>query len=163
MSGSIADVTATPHAPSLTFLARLEVEVAKPIDLGVVAGEHRRIVPILGGTIRGPEISGTVLAGGADFQVLHSDGRQLLEAKYGFVTDDGVRMYVENHGMRAGSADDMARLAQGEPVDPARIYFRSQPQLFAPAGPWEWLNSRLFVGAGERHPDRVRLDVFVVD
>lgn len=156
-------MTATPHAPTLSFLFRLEVEVAEPVDLGVVAGEHRRIVPILAGTVRGPEIAGTVLEGGADFQVLHSDGRQVLEARYGIVTADGVRMYVENRGLRAGSAADLGRLAQGESVDPALIYFRSQPQIFAPAGPWEWLNARMFVGVGERAPAGVRLDVFVID
>lgn len=163
ISGSIIDVTLPPHTPSLTFFARLEVEVTAPIDLGTVSGEHRRIVPIIGGTVRGPKIEGTVLAGGADFQVLHDDDRQTLEAKYAFVTDDGVHVYVENRGMRSGSAADLARIAQGEAVDPARIYFRSHPQFFAPLGRWAWLSSRLFIGTGERHPDRVSLDVFVVD
>jgi hypothetical protein len=162
-SGNIVDVTVTPHAPSLTFFARLEVEVADPIDLGIVSGAHRRIVPINGGTVHGPSITGTVLPGGADFQVLHEDARQTLEAKYAFVTDDGVRIYVENQGIRTGSAADLALLAQGETVDPARIYFRSYPQFSAPAGPWAWLGSRLFVGTGERHPDRVCLNVFVID
>lgn len=163
MSGSIAVVIATPLPPTLSFLFRLEVQVGAPVDLGVVGGEDRRIVPILSGTIEGPEIRGTVLDGGADFQVLHPDGRQMLEARYGIETDDGVRMYVENRGLRAGSAEDLGRIAKGERVDPARIYFRSQPQLFAPAGPWEWLNSRMFVGVGERAPLGVRLDVFVID
>lgn len=162
MSGNIAVVIATPLAPTLSFLFRLEVQVAAPVDLGVVGGEHRRIVPILSGTIEGPDIRGTVLEGGADFQVLHADGRQALEARYGVETDDGARLYVDNRGLRAGSDEDLARIAKGERVDPARIYFRSQPQIFAPAGPWEWLNTRMFVGVGERAPLGVRLDVFVV-
>jgi hypothetical protein len=72
-------------------------------------------------------------------------------------------MYVDNRGLRAGSAEDLDRIAKGERVDPSRVYFRSQPQIFASAGPWEWLNSRMFVGVGERAPLGVRLDVFVID
>lgn len=95
--------------------------------------------------------------------MLHVDGRQVLEAKYGIETEDGVRMYVDDRGLRAGSAEDLDRIAKGERVHPSRVYFRSQPQIFAPAGPWEWLNSRMFVGVGERAPLGVRLDVFVID
>jgi hypothetical protein len=156
-------VTATPQAPSLTFLARLEVEVGDPVDLGVVAGEHRRIVPILGGTARGPELEAHVLPGGIDSQVLHADGRQVLRATYGLETTDGDRLFVENRGLRSGTPANLDRLARGEMVDPSLIYFRSHPRITAPAGRWEWMNTRLLVGTGERLPAAVRLNVFVID
>ncbi|MCX6490941.1 MAG: DUF3237 family protein, partial [Rhodococcus sp.] len=58
--------------PDLTFVAHLSVTVGEPIDLGQVSDGHRRLVPILGGTVDGPVIRGRVLAGGADHQVLRS-------------------------------------------------------------------------------------------
>lgn len=152
----------TSVAPTLTFLARIDVEVDEPVDLGEVGGQHRRIVPILGGTVSGPEMRGVVLAAGADFQVLHASGLQELEARYAIETDDGARLEVHNLGIRSGAAADLESIARGEYVDPARIYFRSVPRLSAGPGPWEWVNNRLFVARGERMPDSVRLDVFTL-
>ena len=107
----------------------LRWDVAEPIDLGDGDGVHRRIVPILGGRVEGPDLCGRVLPGGADFQILRSGTLTELEARYAIETDDGDRVYVENHGVRSGSADDIARIVAGEPVDPDRIYFRSNPRL----------------------------------
>ena len=149
--------------PALTLLARIDVDVTAPVDLGVTGGQHRRIVPIVGGTVAGPVLRGVVLPGGADFQVLHADGTQELDARYGLETEDGHRLFVENRAIRAGAPADMARLARGERVDPALVYFRSSPRISAPPGPWEWLNSRVFVATGERLPTLVRLRVFVVE
>lgn len=155
--------TSSLKPPELTFFARIDVDVAEPHDLGHVAGRHRRIVQILGGSIAGPSVDGRVLGGGADFQVLREDGSQDLDARYGLELSDGTRLYVENHAVRSGSPDVMAQLTRGEPVDPSLVYFRAAPTIHAPEGPWSWLNSRIFVATGERAPARVRLDVFVVD
>ncbi|MEI7933065.1 MAG: DUF3237 family protein, partial [Alphaproteobacteria bacterium] len=50
-------------APLMTIL----VNVDKPVDLGLVAGQARRFVRILGGSVSGVH-SGVVLPGGADWQ-----------------------------------------------------------------------------------------------
>jgi hypothetical protein len=56
----------------------------------------------------------------------------------------------------------MARLAAGEQVDRAAYYFRASPQFSVPAGPYDWLNRRLFVCTGEREPSAVALCVYQV-
>ncbi|BDZ46036.1 UPF0311 protein [Naasia aerilata] len=161
--GTIPSVLDSGVAPTLTFLARIDVDVAAPIDLGPGDGLHRRIVPILGGRVTGPELNGTVLPGGADFQVLRSDTLTELEARYAIETDEGDRVYVENFGLRAGSSEDIAKIVAGEPVDPSRIYFRSNPRISSSCPKWAWLGSRILVARGERLPESVRLEVFVVD
>ncbi|WP_233255491.1 DUF3237 domain-containing protein [Naasia lichenicola] len=150
-------------APTLTFIARIEVDVAAPIDLGSGDGLHRRIVPILGGRVIGPEFNGKVLPGGADFQILRSGTVTELEARYAIETDDGDRVYVENFGLRSGSAEDIARIIAGETVDPGRIYFHSSPRMSAAGSRWSWLGERILVARGERRPDSVCLEVFVVE
>ena len=45
--------------------------------------------------------------------------------------DDGALVRVVNRGLRHAAPDDMARLLRGEPVDPARVYFRTAPQFEA--------------------------------
>ncbi|MFC0449372.1 DUF3237 domain-containing protein [Rhodococcus jostii] len=158
----MADVLA-PVAPGLSFLATFVVEVADPVEIGSTPEGVRRIIPIVGGRVEGPELRGTVLPAGADFQLLSSATLTELEAKYAIETDDGDRIYVTNFGLRSGTAEDIAKLVGGEPVPPERIYFRCTPRLTAAEGRWAWLRSRILVGTGERLPGEVRLTVFVVD
>ena len=55
-----------------------------------------------------------------------------------------------------------ARLLRGEPVDPSQVYFRCQPAFETSAPSLAWINERLFVGSGVRHPDRVAMRFFVL-
>lgn len=155
--------TPYPDPPRLNYFARIEVKVGTPIDLGVADGEHRRIVPILGGSVDGPLLHGTVLSGGADHQVLRSATLSELDARYALETVDGDRIAVHNLGVRSGSADDISRIVGGQAVDPSRIYFRSSPRFSGSGQRWGWLGSRLFVATGERTPDSVLLDVYIVE
>ncbi|WP_417215716.1 DUF3237 domain-containing protein [Arthrobacter sp.] len=149
-------------APRLEFLATLRIEVAPAVEVGPTPEGARRIIPIVGGSVEGPELRGTVLPAGADFQILRSDTLTELQAEYAIETDDGQRIYVSNYGLRTGSAEDIARLVRQEPVDPERIYFRCTPRMRA-QGKWGWLSSRILVGRGERAPGSVLLDFFVVE
>ena len=148
--------------PKLEFVAHLSIEVGTPIDLGALPNGHRRIVPILGGTVTGPQLRGRVLPAGTDHQYLRSDRVTELDARYAVETDDGARIAVHNTGLRVGSAADVAALLRDEPVDPNRIYFRTQPRLSTAHPDYAWLDDRLFVATGERTPTTVELDVFAV-
>ena len=119
--------------PGLTHVADITVEVAPPILLGPCPTGERRVVPILGGRIEGPRLSGTVLPGGADTQLIRGDGVTEIVACYVLRLDDGALVRVVNRGLRHAAPDDMARLLRGEPVDPARVYFRTAPQFEASA------------------------------
>ncbi|GAA3918734.1 DUF3237 domain-containing protein [Microbacterium invictum] len=149
-------------APALRHVSTIRVEVDEPIDLGEGVDGRRRIVPIRSGTATG-EMSGRIRAGGADFQVLRPDAVTELEARYPLELDDGTMIEIVNHGIRAGSVDDVAKLMRGEPVDPDRIYFRCSPRLRAPQGAWDWVNRTVFVGTGVRRPTSVEVQVFAVE
>ncbi|MGV1007382.1 MAG: DUF3237 domain-containing protein [Dermatophilaceae bacterium] len=157
-------MVSTVNPPALSFFATLLVEVGQPIDLGRTPLGERRIVPINGGTVSGDGWSGRVVPGGADFQLHPDDHLSHLQARYAVETDSGTHLYVDNTALRCGSPDDVAALMRGEHVDPSRIYFRCWPRVHAPIGSeFEWLNERLCVGTGQREPDRVRIDVFVLE
>ncbi|WEG09060.1 DUF3237 domain-containing protein [Microbacterium horticulturae] len=157
----MTDILDHVAAPALRPVSSIRVDVDEPVDLGEGSDGRRRIVPILGGTATG-ELSGRVLGGGADFQVLRPDRVTELEARYPIALDDGTLIEVVNRGIRAAAPDDIDRLMRGEIVDPDRVYFRCTPTLRAPRGQWEWLNRTLFVGTGRRHPDSVEISVFAV-
>src|SRR5207253_9934084 len=76
--------------------------------------------------------------------------------------DDGAIVYIEHIGIRFGPKDLLDRIAQGEIVDPALIYFRSVPKFETGAQKYRWLMEHLFIGVGARHPDRVEIDVHQV-
>jgi hypothetical protein len=81
-------MTEAPVAPELRLLYRAEVAIDAPLEIGELALGTRRVIPIAGGRFRGPRLAGTVLAGGADWQVLRRDGVTEVEARYTMQTDD---------------------------------------------------------------------------
>ena len=148
-------------APSLRLLADLSVEVGAPLEVGAVPTlGRRRLIPILGGSAHGPHWQGRILPGGADFQLIAGERVALLEARYVIETDAGDLIYVENRALRSGPRELLARLARGEPVDPASIYFRCAPRFEVSAPALHWMMERLFVGSGVRHPQQVLLRFF---
>ncbi len=149
-------------ALELRHVFDIEAEVGPMRDLGAMPHGRRRIVPILGGMVRGPRLEARVLPGGADWQYVRGDGVVELVARYSILTGDGVEIAVANRGLRRASPDVMARMARGDAVDPALVYCRTVPQFETPAGPYEWLNGSVFVGSAVRLPDRVQIAVFEV-
>ena len=141
-----------------TITARIgEVTIAGETGQGV-----RRIIPILGGEVRGERVNGKVCPFGADFQIIRPNELIELEAKYALQTDDGAIVYVENKGIRFGPADLLQKLKRGEPVDPKLIYFRTVPKFETGAAKYRWLMEHIFVASAARHADRVVIDVHVV-
>lgn len=153
----------TLATPLLEPIADLVVHVTTPVEVGQVIGLNtrglRRIIPIIGGTVSG-QLSGQVLAGGADFQMVVSDTVADLDARYILALDNGHRVYVQNRALRRGTAADVARLVRGEAVDPAAIYFRCAPTFEVSDPSLAWLTESLFVGTGARYPDRVEMRFF---
>jgi hypothetical protein len=150
------------EAPQLVHIADLSVEVAVPIVIGHIPEGLRRVVPILGGTMSGARLNGVILPAGADFQLLRADDVSLLEARYALKTDDGATIGVTNVGIRRGPPEAMARIARGEVVDPALIYFRTMFRFETDHPDYLWICRSLFLGMGARHPDRVEIAVFEV-
>jgi Protein of unknown function (DUF3237) len=144
------------------YVFSLAIKIGAPILAGDLGHCVRRIIPILGGEVFGPGIKGTILPVGADFQVIRPNGLTELEAKYTFELDDGAIVYIENIGIRFGPKELLDRIAKGEAVDPAQIYFRSVPKFETGSDKYRWLMEHLFIGVGARHPDRVEIDVHQV-
>jgi Protein of unknown function (DUF3237) len=150
-------------APALQHVFDLTVYISAPIEAGTVVGLNsrgkRRIIPITGGTATG-QISGKVLPGGADFQIVVSETTADLDARYMIELDNGEHIFVQNRALRRGSAADIAKLVRGEPVAPEAIYFRCVPTFEVSSPALEWLTQSIFVGTGARFPDHVQLSIF---
>jgi hypothetical protein len=147
---------------TLQPLLRAEIMLAPPQELGAAPLGRRRIVPITGGRFRGERLSGRVLPGGADWQIVSGDGVSQLEARYTLETDDGALVYVRNVGLRHGPPEVLARLAAGEPVDASLYYMRTTPTFETGAAKYQWLNRVVCIATGARLANAVELEVFEV-
>jgi Protein of unknown function (DUF3237) len=148
--------------PRLELIFAADVRVGAPLDLGDVGKGGRRIVPITGGAFSGPDIRGTVVPGGADWQILRGDGVSELEARYTLQTDDGALILVRNLALRHGPPDVMAALAAGRPVAPGSYYFRGATFFETGAPRYAWMTRSIVVCTGEREPAGVKLKFYRV-
>ena len=138
--GTYAQDYPPKNTPQLEFAMQLRVTLGQAYGIDNTQHGRRTIIPITGGTFEGPHLRGTIVNGGADYQ-LNTETRTELEAIYCIKTDDGTYIHVRNRGIIANGKD-----ANGNPS----FYFRAAPQFEAPAdSPYGWLNNALFVCAPE--------------
>jgi len=99
--------------------------------------------PIIGGRFWGPNISGTVIPGGADFPVVRNDGVLVIDAKYSLRTDDGSIIIIHNRGL--GYGKDFKK-------------YRLVPVFTVNEGKYDWLNKSIFIATLVSDvPDSMRL------
>src|SRR3954464_13236277 len=129
------------------YVFTITARIGGVTSAGDIGHGVRRIIPIVGGEVRGPDVNGKICAFGADFQVIRPNELIELEAKYAFETDDGAVVYVENKGLRFGPVDLLQKLKRGEPVAPKLIYFRTSPKFETGHDKYRWLMEHIFVGS----------------
>ena len=134
-----AQTDQAPAGPELEFALQLKVTLGQAFSIENTQHGRRTVIPITGGTFEGPGIKGTIVNGGADYQLANALGRTEVEAIYCIKTDDGVYIHVRNRGIIANTNG-----ANGTPS----FYFRCAPQFEAPAdSKYGWLNNALFLCA----------------
>jgi hypothetical protein len=147
------DVLSLPE-PRLIPFCKLEVEVGAPQTIGPGRFGERRVVPVLGGRVSGPSISGEILPG-ADWQTISADGLVELDARYAFRTHDEALVEIIDRGFRHERKDPA-----GNPVPP---YMRSTVRLETGHPGYSWVNRMIFVGTGGKQGTTVYIDVYSVD
>ena len=134
----VLGIKAQEDAPQLEYVVELKVKCEGAYQVGQTSHGNRFIIPIVGGTFEGPKMKGTILPGGADYQLQDNEhGRTEIEAIYSIKTDDGVNIHVRNKGLICTGKDE-----NGNP----QFYFRTTPQFEAPFdSKYAWLNNAIFV------------------
>lgn len=164
-SGAGAQDATGPAAPKpqLEWAFSVRVEVDPAIEQGDIDGGITRFIPIVGGEVYGPRLSGTVMRGGGDWQVIRKGGLTDIEARYFLKAEDGTVIEVHNPGVRVADEATIEKLRIGEPVAQDSYYFRTQPRFRVADGPHHWLERQVFVARGVRFPDRVIIDFYTVE
>ena len=129
------------RAPRFEFVYECDATLTPAVEMGKTLEGQRRIIPITGGTVRGPKIRAELLEGGWDWNLLRSDGAGSVEAAYYMKTDDGVLIRIVNKGV-GGSGPPAPPAANGE-----AFFMFTHPEFEAPVGKYDWMNRAMFVGA----------------
>jgi uncharacterized protein DUF3237 len=141
----------------------IHAELEGVTSLGRTPYGERRVIGILGGSVRGPKLSGRILPGGADWQIIRSDGAADIKARYTIETDAGALVMVTSEGLRHGPPDVLEKLLRGDNVDPRLYYFRTVMRFETADASVDWLNRILALARGQREARAVRLDVYEVE
>ena len=149
-----------PAPPALVPMTQVVCQVGALVSLGQAKHGERRFVPLGGGTVCGPELNGTLVEGGVDWQVNRADGALDIAAHYVIRANDGALIEVQSDGLRHGPPEVMARLGRGEAVARDEYYFRTIVRFTTGAPQWLHLNKVLALAVGQREADCVKLDFY---
>ena len=112
----------------------LTVDCAEPREVGKTHAGLRRVVPILGGTVSGPALTGEVLPCGADWNVVRPDGAVHVWARYEIRSAEGAVISVINEGL--GFFDATTTV----------FSMPTRPVFEVPEGGPTWLATGFFLG-----------------
>jgi Protein of unknown function (DUF3237) len=140
----------------------IHAELEPILKFGTTPYGERRVIHITGGRVEGPRFKGRVIPGGADWQIIRSDGAADISARYTLESDAGGHVLVSSDGLRHGPTQVMESLARGDKVDPSLYYFRTVMRFETAEPSLAWMNKILALARGAREPNAVRLDVFEV-
>jgi hypothetical protein len=134
-----------PNEIQTEFIFEAKVGIGSALVIGPSSMGKSQLIPITGGNFKGPRIQGTVIPGGADWQLTRPDGVMTICARYTLKVDDDAVISVVNKGLV-----HMGRNPDGSPL----VYVRTVPAFEAPVGPHDWLNKSIFVGTLTVGPPR---------
>jgi hypothetical protein len=147
---------------SATPIFTVHADLAAILRFGRTPYGERRVIDIEGGTVSGARLKGRILRGGADWQIIRTDGTADIQARYTIEAENGGHVLGSSEGLRHGPPHVMEKLGRGENVDPSQYYFRTVMRFETADPAHAWLNNILALARGAREAQSVRLDVYEV-
>ncbi|KAK1752864.1 hypothetical protein QBC47DRAFT_430933 [Echria macrotheca] len=137
---------ATPKTPGLTFLYSLNCSLGTSLPVGLGPEGTRTVIPITGGSFKGPKIAGKVHNLGADWGLTDRNGTFSADTRYHLETDDGAHIFIRTSG--PAQADGRLHL---------RLIFETGSQKYY------WLNNIIAVGILTAGTGSVAIDAWQLE
>jgi glycerol-3-phosphate dehydrogenase len=96
-----------PSVPQLHFVFEERVDLGSAEATGEIPHGQGNRIPLLGGKVAGPQLQGSVVGGGSDWQLLRTDGCSEIVADYFIRAQDGTLIYVRNLGLARARGDGL--------------------------------------------------------
>ena len=138
------------------------MSIAPSERIGHGAGEELWFTPITGGTVEGPRLQATVVAGGGDWSTKRGDATE-LDARYLLRATDGALIDIVNRGFWRATPEVEARAEAGEQLDESEYYYRTQPVFRTDAPAHRWLAETVFVGMAREEGGQVCIRFYSLD
>lgn len=107
-------------------------------------------------------MKGAVLASGADWVTIDSEGVGHLDVRLALRTDDGAHIYVQYYGVIVFNEKILDSLAGGQPADFGDTHFITQPRFETGDERYIWLNRTVAVAEGRALHNFVEYRMFEV-
>ena len=125
----------------------------------------RSTVIFRGGRFEGPRLTGKILPGGGDWEIVKDHGdRQTahLNTRYNLVTDDGATIYLQTTGTRTGTKEVLEKLGEDESIGPDQ--YRMRLHLIMETGDprYAWINEGVFIASSGRSGNMVIYDAYQI-
>ncbi|MFJ2259146.1 DUF3237 domain-containing protein [Streptomyces sp. NPDC087844] len=148
-------------SPALTYVFEIRAQVAESLHIGHGDGERTEFTPITGGSVDGPRLRGTVLAGGGDWSNTRGSVCE-LEARYLIRADDGAVIDITNRGYYHEGADSPEQRDGPLRTAEAGTYFRTSPVFRTDAPAHRWLAATVFVGLAREEDGHIVIRCYAV-
>jgi hypothetical protein len=152
------------HKYELEHICSYNVGLQLPPEaIGPVAEGLRLNVYLTGGEVSGPKLRGKVLAVGADWGTVRTDGVFVLDVRATIETHDQALIYTSYSGI-IDTGPDGYQMVLGGGLPPDGTPFRITPRYQTAHPAYQWLNRLVCVGIGEIHPSvpEVRYDIYAI-
>jgi len=128
------------------------------IPIGPSSWGVRLVAPLVGGTIEGPKIKGTLLPVGGDWALLRADNCLEIDVRGVIETDDGAFIYTHYRGVADMTQEHVeAFLQRGEAAEDVDLYVT--PRFETSHENYQWLARIQAVGRGRLEQEEDRLKV----
>ncbi|MCB2175710.1 MAG: DUF3237 domain-containing protein [Actinomycetales bacterium] len=144
----------------LVPLMTLRAEANPPVHTGNEAGRGRYIADCVGGSFRGPRLSGTLLRSGGDWLLLDALGNGHVDGRLTLRTADGCHIYMQYLGIARANAKVSAALAEGREPAYGDMYYVVQPRFETSDARYAWVNGIVSIAEGRLVPGAAEYSIF---
>ena len=154
-----SDAQATKISTEYLMTLYAPLEAGQEIDSSLYVNNVRP-----GGWVKGPRITGTLLAPAGDWSRILPSGASRLDVRATIKTDDGALIYIAYNGIFKDSEETEARAAKGEVLTSKDMYFIIAPTMQTTAKKYDWLNGVQCIGkmVSYKNDSYVKYDIFIV-
>jgi hypothetical protein len=144
----------------LTPLMIMYADLKEAVRIGRGPHGNRMVADVIGGHFEGEKLKDKVLASGADWVTIDSDGVGHLDVRLTLHTDDGAFIYVRYYGVLKFNEKVNVSLAGGKPVEYGDAHFVTQPRFETGDERYQWLNSTVAAAEGRALHNSVEYRMF---
>jgi Protein of unknown function (DUF3237) len=137
-------------AVNTRHLFSMRLDVKPSVVIGQTPNGFKRAGIVTGGIFDGDRLTGIVLDGGTDWQLVRPDNSVMLDVRLNLKTTEGDLISLAYKGIRTGAPEILKRVDAGEVVDPSTYYFRMTATFETASSKYSWLNSIIAIGVGSR-------------